>query len=383
MPSPVATLQVAQPTMGTVSRRPQTTGQPAVPGSVPFTRLSRKGQILGPAVAGLAYGSLWTPTLRPVGGYLRSLNINITSVTGGGGAAGAPADNPWNVIQNLFLRDPFGQPLVQADGYSLFLINIYSGTQGMLSFGNNPTTVPSYTAPVVGAATFRITLAIPLEMDSSAYCSLSTMNAAAQPQLQINFNPALTAWTGPIAVADPTLSVTVNEPYWMAPVDNPQIAPPDVGSSAQWSVATSPNGVQSAAYQRIVLPRVGTFIHTLILVLRDATGARVASWPATDLQFWIDGVPVVMETLIERQDKMWRQFGVAAPVGVVVYTFRDSIQTAVSTGDTYDILLPSTPATSLEVGGTFGVIAAAPATVQAVTGELFPVGGIPYTHLAQ
>jgi hypothetical protein len=46
-------------------------------------------------------------------------------------------------------------------------------------------------------------------------------------------------------------------------------------------------------------------------------------------------------------------------------------------------LAPTTPATLLEVAGTFGTIANAPATITAVVGELFPLGGIPYTHLAQ
>lgn len=78
---------------------------------------------------------------------------------------------------------------------------------------------------------------------------------------------------------------------------------------------------------------------------------------------------------------MFTQFGVAAPTGVVVYTFRNSIQSFVSSGDTYDLLAPTTPATLLEVSGTFQVIANAPATITAVVGELFPLGGIPYTHL--
>jgi hypothetical protein len=34
------------------------------------------------------------------------------------------------------------------------------------------------------------------------------------------------------------------------------------------------------------------------------------------------------------------------------------------------------------VSGTFGTISNAPATILATTGELFPVGGIPYTHLS-
>jgi len=368
--------------MGTVSRMPQTTGQPATTANAPFSRLSRQGQILGPAQSGIAYGSLYTPILKPVGGYLRQLIFTITSVTGGAlTGATVQADAPYNVIQNLYLRDPFGQPVIQASGYSLYLINLYAGQYGMLGFGNNPGTVPSFSAPSAGTGAFSFRLYLPLEMDSSGYCSLPSMNAASQPQLQVQFNPSTTVF-GAHTGTDPTLTAAIDEPFWMAPVDHPEIAPPDVGSSAQWSEARASAGIASAQFQRIQLPRVGTFIHTLILVLRDSTGARVDAFPTSDLTLWVDGVPLLFETLNERQDKMYAQFGVTRPTGVIVYTFRDSVQTAVSTADTYDLLLPTTPATLLEVSGTWGTISNAPAILTALTGELYPTGGIPYTHLS-
>jgi hypothetical protein len=382
MPTPVATLQVANPSMGTVSRQPQTTGQAASAGSAPFTRLSRQAQILGPSQGNQAYGSLWTPTLKPVGGYLRQIPLTVTSVTGGTltGAAVA-ADAPYNVIQNLFLRDPFGQPVIQASGYSLYLINLYGGQYGMLGFGNNVAAMPSFTTASATTGAFQFRMNIPLEMDSSGYCSLPSMNAASQPQLQIQWNLSTVVF-GAHTGTDPTITASANETFWMAPVDHPEVAPPDVGSSGQWSEARAAAGVASGAYQRIQLPRVGTFIHTLILQLRDSTNARIDAWPTGDLTLWVDGVPILFEAFLDRVDKMFTQSGVTRPTGVISYSFRDSVQSAVSTADTYDLLLPTTPATLLEVSGTFGTISNAPATILATTGELFPVGGIPYTHLS-
>jgi len=378
----VSTLQSANPSMGTVTRRPQTTATPSQQSAgVPFARLSRKGQILGPSSAGNAFGSLFTPIMKPVGGYLRGLDFRVTAVSGGASAATASADAPYNTIQNLYFRDPFGQPIIQADGYSLFLINLYGGQVGALGFGNNPASLPSFTSVSATTGAFAMRLYVPLELDSSGYCSLPDMNAASQPQLQVQLNPSATVYTSITGTA-PTLTMAVDEPFWMAPVDNPAAAPADVGSSAQWSVSTAAQGVGSAQFQRIQLPRVGTYIHTLILVLRDSTGARVDAWPTSDLALWFDGVPIVFETSAERFDYMFTQFGVTRPTGVLVYTFRDSIQSFVSNGDTYDLLAPTTPATLLEVSGTFGTISNAPAKIQAVTGELFPQGGIPYTHLA-
>ena len=378
----VSTLQTAQPALGTVSRQPQTTAQPAGAGA-PFTRMSRMMQILGPVSAGLAFGSLFTPQIKPVGGYVRYYPLYITASGGVGTstAAVASADAPWNTIQNLFLRDPFGQPIIQADGYSLYLIDLYGGQSGMLGYGNQTTLLPSYSAISLGG-NFVYRTHIPFELDSSGYCSLPAMNAASQPSIWVQLNPATVVYTTSPGTL-PTLTLQLDEEFWAAPIDNPQFAPPDVGSSAQWSVTKAPTGIASAQFQRVVLPRVGALCNTLILILRDSTGARIDGFPTTDLSLWVDGVPQLYETFLERQDKMWSAFGVTRPAGVIVYTFRNSVQSAVSSADTYDLILPTSPATLLELVGTWGTISNAPAQLYQLTGELYPFGGIPYTHLAQ
>jgi hypothetical protein len=376
----VSTLQTAQPALGTVSRQPQTTATPAS-GNAPFTRMSRQMQILGPVSSGLTFGSLFTPQIKPAGGYIRYYPLYITASGGTGVAAVASADAPYNTLQNIFLRDPFGQPIIQADGYSLYLIDLYGGQSGFFGFGNNTATLPSFSA-VATNGNFVFRTHLPLELDSSGYCSLPAMNAASQPSIWVQTNPSTVVYsTAPTTV--PTLTLQLDEEFWAAPVDNPQYAPPDVGSSAQWSVTKAATGIAASQFQRIVLPRVGTYMNTLILVLRDSTGARVDFFPPTDLSLWVDGVPHLYETFLERQDKMYAMFGVTRPTGVIVYSFRNSVQTAVSTADTYDLILPTSPATLLEEVGTWGAIVNAPAQLYQITGELFPLGGIPYTHLAQ
>jgi hypothetical protein len=391
MPAPVATLQVANPGLGTVSRQPQTTGAPGGgQTSAPFVRLSRRAQIPGALSSGNAFGALINPTLKPVGGYLRGLILYVTASGGvnGAGTVAAAADAPYSALQSILLRDPFGQPVYQADGYSAFLIMLYGGQSGALGFGNTPATLPSFSAVAVGSGgggtgAFTFRMEIPLEFDSSGYCSLPSMNAASQPQIQMNLAASAAVYTTPPSTTVPTVSVSVDEPFWASPVDNPGYAPPDVGSSAQWSVAQAAQPVSASSYQRIQLPRVGTYLHTLILVLRDSTSARIESWPVSDVQLWIDGVPVLMETLNERQDVMFRQFGVSRPTGVLCYSWRDSVQQFASSADTHDLMIPTTPATLLEVAGTFGAIANAPAKITVITGELYPVQGIPYGHLAE
>lgn len=391
----VSTLQTAQPALGTVSRQPQTTAQPAASGS-PFTRMSRQMQILGPFSAGNTFSTLFTPPIKPVGGYVRFYPLYISAVGGSGAttSAVASADAPWNVVQNLFLRDPFGQPIIQADGYSLYLMDLYGGQSGALGFGNQSTTNPSFQS-VQTSGNFQLRFHIPFEMDSSGYCSLPAMNAASQPSIWVQTNPQTVVYSTVPVPTVPTLSFQMDEEFWAAPVDNPQFAPPDVGSSAQWSVTKAPTGIASNQFQRVVLPRVGALTTTLIAILRDSTGARVDGFPPSDLQLWVDGVPHLYENFLERMDKMWAQFGVTRPTGVIVYTFRNSVQTLISTADTYDVILPTSPATLLEIGGTWGsgtgtvqqggqgAISNVPAQLYQLTQELYPFGGIPYTHLAQ
>lgn len=388
----VSTLQTAQPSLGTVSRQPQTTAQPAGAGA-PFTRMSRQMQILGPSQAGTVFGSLYTPQIKPVGGYVRYYPIYFTATGGAGTTAVASADAPWNAVQNLFLRDPFGQPIIQADGYSLYLIDLYGGQSGVFGFGNQTPNLPSFQA-IQSNGNFQFRLHIPFELDSSGYCSLPAMNAASQPSIWIQTNPSTVVYsTAPGTV--PTMQIQIDEEFWAAPVDNPTFAPPDVGSSAQWSVTKAPTGIASGQFQRIVMPRVGALTNTLITILRDSTGARIDGYPTTDLSLWVDGVPQLYETFNERADKMYTAFGVTRPTGVIVYTFRNSVQTFVSTADTYDLILPTSPATLLELVGTWGsgngtaisgyqtAITNVPAQLYQLTGELYPLGGIPYTHLAQ
>ena len=382
--SPQATaLQVGNPALGTVSRKPQTTAVQAQP-DVPFIRLSRRAKILGYNIANQAFGASINQPLKAVGGYLRGFRILVTASGGTSTAAVvAAADAPWNVISSMFLRDPLGQPVYQANGFDTFLVQKYSGQVASANGLSDPTKLPSFSAIQLtsgaGAGNFQFSIFLPLEFDSAAYCSLASMNASSQPTLQITLNSSAAVYTTPPGTL-PTLTLNVTEEFWATPVAAPNLAPPQVGSSAQWSETTCAQTV-NGQFARVTWGRVGTFIHTMIAVLRDNTGARVAAWPANDLTLYVDGVPVIIEKYVERQDDIFRAFGYTLETGVSVWTFRNTVSEDVSSADTHDVLLPTTPATLLEVAGTFGTVTNAPGQITAVTGELYPVGGIPYTHL--
>lgn len=383
-PSQVASLQQANPALGTVSRQPQTSATPAAQ-QAPFVRLSRKGTLQLFDVTGVVMGNPPNlPTIKPVGGYHRRIRMEVIASAGSGtGVAYGTTDGPYNVINNLIVRDPFNQPLINLGGYALYLVGMYGGQIGEGGAGNDISKAPSATITLVTTTgNFTIPFYIPFELDSAGFCAIPGLSAAAQPQVAITTQSTTGVYqTGPGTTA-PVLEFRAYSDFWAAPVDAPDLAPPGVGSSAQWSEGIAASTWATSTNARIQLPRVGTFIHTLIMALRDANNLRQDGWPATDLTFWIDSVPIETEDANSRYDKMFQFSNVTRPTGVIAYTFRDSTSMIVNSSDTHDLDLYTTPATLLEVGGTSGTAGTGPYKVDCVTGELYPVGGIPYSHLS-
>jgi len=374
-------LQSGNPGIGTVTRSPQTTNTPDVR-NAPFTRLSRMATRRIVTITGTAFGNPINPQLLAVGGHIQRLRLEIVASggTAGGTSAVAAADGAYNVIQNLLFQDPFGTQIYNVDGWSLRMLMAYGCQFGQWGV-SAPDALASYVAPSTGG-NFTLPLYLPFQLDSSAYCCLASMNAASLPTLSINYNTLANVFSTVPGGTAPTLKATISADYWGAPIMNANLAPPGVGSYAPWSLTVGAQSIPSASQQYTTLQKVGSYIHTLILTLRDSTGVRVDDWPLNDLQLLVDNVPIFNESFNARIDKMITAYNFTRPTGVIVYPFRQSVQDMVTAADTHDTDLYTTPATSLEVGGTFQAVGNAPATVQAVTGELYPSGGIPWTHLA-
>src|ERR1035437_2012033 len=373
MPAGTATLQNANPASQTVARSPQTTTPADTLGA--FVRESRKCNQAGIQVYGNGFGQLISKSIKPAPGYLRGLWINIKASGGGGSAAVAAADAPWNIIQNLQLRDPFGSVDFNADGFGIYLVHMYSGQFGAGGL-QDPALDPSYSAIAV-TGDFNFSLYLPIEFDpDTAYGALPAMNAAAEMQLSLQLAPAATVF-GTAPTTAQTIDVEVSQEYWSVPITNPNLTPPDDGSSHQWAQSQGSNTIASQGNTRVPLPDVGTYLSTIICCLRDSTGARVDTPFNKDLEFWVDGVPTRMENPDLAFARMFRQFGVTRPTGVVVYTYRDSVGQMVSVDD-MQLLLPTTPGTLLEVtSGAWGTISSGPATLSTYTGKLYPAGSVP------
>lgn len=356
------------PSAQTVGRLPQTTQ--GIPGGGPFIRYAEEAHALAYVTAGLAYGAVVNLPLTAVPGFLRALIVKIVSSGGTSAAAVLSADGPYNAISQLTFRDASGQPIYPAiDGYGLFLINLYSGQTGQ-GGQQSPALLPSWSASTT-AGNFTFKLWVPLELNSSGYCSLPADNSAELPKLLIQLAALATVFsTVPTAVI-PTLAVTVEEQYWAVPNNIPDLAPYDVGASAQWMLTTSGQNPPSNAYMRVLDQGVGQFVHTKIFVYRDSLNVRQDFFPLS-IEQWIDQFQYRLELSDDRYDELFKSFNVTRPTGVIAYTWRDSVQKQVSAADDAENFLVTTGSTKVEVGGSWLTNANAPAQLSCYTGLVFP-----------
>lgn len=376
-------LQNANPTTQTVSRRMQTTAPPT-DAQQSFVHESRKCNLIAFTAPSNAFGGLVSRSIKPAPGFLRGLWVVVTASGGVNGTnnvtvAGSPTDTPYNAIQSFQIRDAFGTVVYQSDGYGMQLIQLYSGQVGAAGF-QAPASDAFWSAVSTGnsgTGNFTYALYVPFEFDpDTAYCSLPSMNTAAQMTVTINLGTSAAFYsTAPGTL--PTIEVDIYEEFWAVPLSNPALTPPDDGSSHQWSQSQASTTITASSNARVQLPDVGTWISTLICCFRNSALNRTDGWFSSDIELWIDSVPEYIEHSNLLFSRMYRQFGVTRPTGVICYTRRDSVGWLVNTDD-MELLLPTTPGTLVELfSGSWGAGSSGPATVQTYTGKLYPVSTVP------
>lgn len=383
MPAATAVpLQNANAASQTVTRgKPQTTANVSDPNNS-FVHESRKCNLLAFTSPANAFGALIVKTLTPTPGYLRGLWLVATATGGvnGTNTVSTAADAPWNLYQSIQLKDAFGTVVYQSDGFGAYLIHLYSGQIGAVGL-QDPTKDAFYSAissGATGTGNFTFALYLPLEFDEdTAYASLASMNTAAQMALTIQLNTSANFYGTTSPGTLPTIEVDVYEEYWAVPLTNPNLAPPGDGTSHQWTQSQGSVGITTGGNQRVPLPDVGSYISTLILLMRNASNVRIDTPYSSDLELWVDGVPIRVEHSNLTFSRMYRLFGVTRPTGCAVYTWRDSVGKVVNIDD-MELLLATTPGTSLVLfSGAWGTFSGGPATVNTYTGKLFPVEAVP------
>ena len=396
---------------GTVAGRPQpqTTAEPA---GGPFIRHAPQGRrAMYVATPGtLANAQFIANTMVSSPGWNRGYRILATVTDGTSTTVGtANADAPWNYFQLIQMKDAFGTQLMTGPGYDLaYLVQLYGGQfglDGMASPQNSPQFQAMHVPAGVGAqGGFQIPTYLPYEF-ATGYGLISGANAALLPVLQINTSTSTTVITSSAYSAFPTASsVTVDSDFYWLP--NVPADPPGPGTTLQWIYQPCNPPIASQASQLVQLPRLGGYITTLIFDLRDANGARVETntttnfgWPSRP-KLYIDGVPLVdslMGTLFEdlavvtgvgtltgsaatstSATTNTGTAGVTRPPGTFAISYKGALsQRQLGLFDTGERWPSTNPGTQIEIGGfPWGQVAAGPAQLNALAGQVVPSGAL-------
>ena len=362
---------------GQEAGRPQPQTSVEAPGG-PFIRHSQPGrapQYVSTLGSGSGFGAVITQPLVARPGYFRNFRIQ-QQVSGTTGTVVAAADAPYSLNSLIQLKDAFGTPLCVAPGYEVAnLIGLYGGGFGVNNGSNLASNLPSWSA-FSAAGNFTMSYAIPLEF-SKGYGVLSGANASLLPTLQFNLGASSAIYTSGATTTATTIQTTVSSDFYWLP-EAVAVEPPGLGTTRQWILQQANPSIASASSSRVQFPRLGGYLDTIIMEVRDSTGARTdQAWPTGRFQLYVDGVPLLDTTMNELYDDMWIQFGgVARPTGVVAVSRKTSLnQQSLGLLDTGETLLSTNPGTLLEANfSPAGTITNSPATMSVLVGQIVPTG---------
>ncbi len=373
-------------------QQPQTTVEPA---GGPFIRHSQPGRRSMYQVSNLAFtsGNIITQPLVSVPGYYRGFRQQY-QVSGGSGTATAAtsADAPYNIASLVTLKDAFGTPVIVAPGYEAFNLIPMFGSQFGLGAARDPRNLPSYSPVNTGAGgttgSFTFSTYLPFEF-TKGYGVISGANSSLLPNLTVNIAASSTVYsTAPTTVG--TLTVVNDADFYWLP-EGVQVQPPGLGTTEQWVYQQANPGIGSAATTTVQFPRLGGYISSIIMEMRDSTGARIDAWPSR-LRLYVDGVPLIDSSLNEIYDDMAIQYGAgltygitgtgtvgfARPTGVIAISRKTSLsQEDWGLFDTGETFLSTNPGTLIEIqGAPWGSVANAPATLNILVGQVVPSGNL-------
>lgn len=353
-------------------QQPQTTV--TAPGG-PFIRHSQPGRRAMYLVNGVTYGGQVTQPMVAAPGYGRALRLKFTASGGLGSGVTAQPDAPFNLAALVTLKDAFGNPLIVAPGYEAFyLIPKYGGAFGR-GATRDITNFQNYSAPSAVGGNFTVSTQLPFEF-VKGYGVVSFANASLLPTLVLNI-AASTAVYGVSPSTLPTLSVQNDlDFYWLPQGVN--IAPPGLGTTRQWLYQQCNPSIASNSSVTVQLPRLGGYIDTFILELRDSTGARVDAWPSR-IRIIIDGVPLIDSDINDIYNDMQIQYeNTTRPTGVIAISRKTSLsQVDEGLFDTGEVFLSTNPGTLIEIqGAPWGAITNSPATLNCLVGQVIPQGNL-------
>ena len=390
-------------TTGVAAGRPQPQTTVEAPGG-PFIRHSQDGR-RSQYIAAPAFGGLVANPMVASPGYNKGYRLKVTSTSNGATVSTyvANGDSMFAVGQLVTLKDAFGTPIIVAPGFhAFFLIPLLSGQFG-LDETQNVCNLPSFTQGSTTTGAFQFSTYLPWEF-SKAYGLISGANASLLPTLQVNVAGTSSVWSTLTGTA-PSLQFQLDVDFYWLP-QGVAVEPPGIGTTCQWVLQPCNPTIGSSGALNVQLPRLGGYLTELIFELRESNGLRCTEngttdigWPARP-RFLVDGVPLVDSDIQTVFDDMAISqsigsansfipaglngnasgvagtIAVARPNGVIALTRKTAMsQRMLGLLDSGETFLSTNPGTQIEVAGfPWGTLSNAPATLNALVGQVVPSG---------
>lgn len=315
-------------------------------GMIPFRRATtyRTQQIDTTAIAspGLTAAQQNIEITVQGSGYVYGIDLDVEVVTAGNAAAVAYVeDAPWSALASVVFRDVQGE-LVNLDGFSLRLANLYCGYKIAREDTPSTATTAVATAGVTGSldtniwqlrgtavatgGSFRFHVWVPVATNMRDLIGiLGNQDRAMRYQLRTDLAPIASIYS-----VNPTAqgAVTIRRTYHSFAVPGARNANgaqqqqvPDKFGVLHYTTKNRNVGVpQGGSTVNHPLARLGNTIRTLILVLRSNGSRATAETNAPSLiTFKLGDVPIFSESPAHRRKLMYDRFGFDAPAGVYVY----------------------------------------------------------------
>lgn len=318
---------------------------------VPFDQAAKRGCEPGPSWQ-VQPGTAQT-TLGPIGlpanGYMREVEIQISTVTAATGSPVALADYPACILPLIRVQDTNSAQLDDLPGYPLLQDNIYGGYQG----APDPRTSPDYSA---SATAPNLQLTVARELAPTGFGTLANLSGSQQYKLTLRVGALSDIYSTNPTVA-PTLLISVWMHYWTLPaagdmLGRAQAQEPPFHGTAQYRWWSPSNAVTQNF--NLTITQVGNELRYLTLIGRqNSNGARTDAVFPDPFQLRWDSDLLLIIGLAQMRRIMRGLVNdlVARDAGVICIPFNFGEGRTVG-GSGVNSWLPTVTGTRLQITGT-------------------------------
>ncbi len=308
---------------------PQTEANPAG-GMIPFRRATTGRTSLLPVTGPLPLTAAQQPVQVVVdgSGYIYAIDLDVSAAGGldGGANTTGTEDAPFNVLSSVVFGDVNGE-LINLDGYSLFLANLYGGWSDHPLDGSADTNI--FAAIAAASGDFRFHLSVPIALNRRSLLGLvANQDRAQKYTLRDDIAANSVVYTVAPDTTQPSVTITRTYDNYAVPASQnangsaQQQTPPKFGVLHFLTQSVNPSTPAPSSTVNHYLPRLGNTIRLLILVFREGglRSAAEANMP-TRISLKLGDTPIFTETVAFRRALMFARYGFDAPDGVLVYDF--------------------------------------------------------------